>query len=241
MSFGWSVGDIIAGIKVVRDIWEAVSDGALSAPVEATQFLEDFAHIISCLEDWELRARSTQDANISDSYRRHQQLREECITFIRRHRRLIQEVNPQTKTIKEGHTSWLRKARFTQEQIISLYEKTQWPFERKEVARLQDRLQRYLQTAIYRVSALTNEATLQTMEMVRDMRYLHLLYFANSFRLILISSQSIQRQITLVQSETCFFTPRSRLPGHSQFEKGHKSSRVRCPSEPNRLPHASTI
>ena len=39
MSFGWSVGDIVAGIKVVFDIWEAVSDGALSAPVEATQFL----------------------------------------------------------------------------------------------------------------------------------------------------------------------------------------------------------
>jgi hypothetical protein len=174
-AFGWSVGDIINGIKVVWDIWEAVSDGALSAPVEATQFLEDFAHIIGCLEDWELRASPAKDARLSDSYRRHQQLKEECITFIRRHRELIQEVNPQTKAIKEGHTTWLRKATFTREQIILLYKKVNWPFERKEVARLQDKLQRYLQIAIYRVSALTNEAALQTMEMVRDIRYLHLL------------------------------------------------------------------
>ena len=184
MSFGWSVGDIIAGIKVVWDIWEAVSDGALSAPVEATQFLEDFTQIIGCLEDWQQTARSTQDAaRTSDSYRRHLQLREECIDFIRRHRRLIQEANPRTRVIKEGHTSWLRKAKFTQEQIISLYEKVQWPFERKEVARLQDKLHRYLQIVIYEAAASTNKAALQTKEMVEDMRYLHSL----SRRLVLVN------------------------------------------------------
>jgi len=31
MSFGWSVGDVIAGIKVVYDVYQAVSDGPINA------------------------------------------------------------------------------------------------------------------------------------------------------------------------------------------------------------------
>jgi hypothetical protein len=38
-------------------IWEAVSDGALSAPVEAPQFLEDFAHIIGLFRGLEVEGK----------------------------------------------------------------------------------------------------------------------------------------------------------------------------------------
>jgi len=31
MAFGWSVGDVIAGIKVVHDVYQAISDGPINA------------------------------------------------------------------------------------------------------------------------------------------------------------------------------------------------------------------
>jgi hypothetical protein len=180
MSFNWAVKDITAGIEVIWSIWEAVSDSAPSLPVQATQFLEDYARIIERLEEWELRAESTHNGRVSEAFRRHEVLKEECIIFIRRHRRLIQDANPQTETVKEGHRTWLRKAKFTKEQVISLYEATEWPFEQKEMARLRDKLRLYLQAAVDPASSLTN-LTNVTSHDVRDMRYVPALSCAGSF------------------------------------------------------------
>lgn len=174
MSFNWPVEDITSGLKVIWSIWEAVSDGAVDLPADAGHFLEDFAQTVGNLRNWELRAESEEATHVSESYRRSQVLKEECITFIRRQRRLIQDVNPQTESIKEGHRTWLKEAKFTKEQVASLYDKTQWAFELKEVARLRDKLQLYLQVPL---SSSTKFNAGQTLDMARDMRYI-IVFFA---------------------------------------------------------------
>jgi hypothetical protein len=50
MSFGWSVGDIIDGLKVVWDVWQAVSDGPLNAEYQALQFFDEFHLIFTRLD-----------------------------------------------------------------------------------------------------------------------------------------------------------------------------------------------
>ncbi|CZT47244.1 uncharacterized protein RSE6_07783 [Rhynchosporium secalis] len=128
MSFGWSAGDVIAGLKVVWDIWEAVSDGPLNARFEAAQFFDEFIH----------------------------ELRDQCTEFIKKHMAIIQRVNPNTKAIRSRRSTWIQKASFTQEQVYALYQQVQWPSERKVVTRLREKLQFFLEIAALDVGMDTN-------------------------------------------------------------------------------------
>lgn len=162
MSFGWSVGDVIAGLKAVWDIWQAVSDGPLNARFEASQFFDEYNLVMSRLEKWESRkAAFSQDENLAKSQR---QLREQCTLFIKNHIKLIQQVNPSTVTKREGRSTWLKRAPFTKDQIIALYQQVQWPLEREVVAKLRIKLQFFLDVASFDVALDTNDT-------VHQMRY----------------------------------------------------------------------
>ncbi|TVY83651.1 hypothetical protein LSUE1_G001987 [Lachnellula suecica] len=168
MSFGWSIGDVIAGLKVVWDVWEAVSDGPLNARFEASQFFDEFAHIVNRLEDWGKRkAACASDSRLAAS---NQQLREQCTLFLKRHMSLIQHANPNTKAIRQSRSTWLQRVTFSQNQIVSLYQQVSWPFERKEVEKLRGKLQFFLQLATYDVTAATHTVAINTHDAVQDIR-----------------------------------------------------------------------
>jgi hypothetical protein len=163
MSFGWSVGDVISGLKIVWDIWQAVSDGPLNARFEASQFFDEYVHIMSRLEKWESRKTAfSQDKLLANSQR---QLREQCTLFLKNHIRLIQQVNPNTITKREGRSTWLKKAPFTKDQVIALYQQVQWPLEREVVGKLRIKLQFFLDVASFDVALDTND-TLHQMRYV---------------------------------------------------------------------------
>lgn len=168
MSFGWSVGDIISGLKVVYDIWQAVSAGPLNASFEATQFFDEYTHIMSRLERWESQKSAiARDEALVGSQR---QIREQCTLFIKNHFRLIQAANPDTISQREGRSTWLRKVPFSKEQVLALYKKVSWPFEREEVQRLRIKLQFFLDVATFDISMNTNRT-------LHRMRYLDQIIF----------------------------------------------------------------
>jgi hypothetical protein len=168
MSFGWSVGDVVSGLKVVWDVWQAVSDGPLNAHFEASQFFDEFVHVINRLEDWERRkAACASDNRLATS---NQQLREQCTLFIKRHMSLMQHANPKAKAIRQGRSTWLQNVAFSRNQVLSLYQQVSWPFERKEVERLREKLQLFLQIATYDVTAATHTIALNTHDAVQDIR-----------------------------------------------------------------------
>jgi len=167
MSFGWSVGDILSGLKVVWDVYQAVSDGPLNAKFEATQFFDEFTLIVSRLSEWEKRKSALpQDDRLAQS---HEQLRELCTVFIRRHMLLIQHANPQTKAIRPRRSNWLQKVEFTKIQVITLYELVKWPAERDEVQRLREKLMLFLHLAAFDIQMATHG-------MVSEIRYEPFLY-----------------------------------------------------------------
>ncbi|KAH8601076.1 hypothetical protein B0O99DRAFT_502245 [Bisporella sp. PMI_857] len=169
MSFGWSLGDILAGIKILWEIYDSVSDGPLNASLECEQFFEEFSHITQCLEEWDRKAQVVQD---DDSLSRlHLQLRKQCEEFIQRHILLIRSVNSSTGASRARHSTWLRRASFSREQIQILYQQVQWPFERKEVSRLRKKLMLFLSLATYHVSASTHDVTLENRDILLDIRY----------------------------------------------------------------------
>ncbi|PMD31234.1 hypothetical protein L207DRAFT_591702 [Hyaloscypha variabilis F] len=154
MSFGWSVGDILSGLKVVWDVYQAVSDGPLNAKFEATQFFDEFTLIVSRLSEWEKRKSALpQDDRLAQS---HEQLRELCTVFIRRHMLLIQHANPQTKAIRPRRSNWLQKVEFTKIQVLTLYELVKWPAERDEVQRLREKLMLFLHLAAFDIQMATH-------------------------------------------------------------------------------------
>lgn len=160
--FGWSVGDIISGLKVVWDVYHAVADGALNAKFEAKQFFDEFVHVVSRLSEWEARkAALPHDDRLAQS---HAQLRDMCTVFIRRHMLLIQNANPETKAIRPKRSNWLKKAPFTKDQILTLYESVMWPAEREEVQRLREKLMLFLHLAAFDMQMATHG-------MVSEIRY----------------------------------------------------------------------
>ncbi|KAE8449371.1 hypothetical protein EG329_008272 [Mollisiaceae sp. DMI_Dod_QoI] len=155
MSFGWSVGDVISGLKIVWDIWQAVSDGPLNARFEASQFFDEYLHIMSRLERWESRkAAFSQDELLAKSQR---QLREQCTLFLKNHIKLIQQVNPNTETKREGRSTWLKRAAFSKEQVVALYQQVNWPLERQVVSKLRIKLQFFLDVTSFDVALDTND------------------------------------------------------------------------------------
>ncbi len=169
MAFGWSAGDVIAGLKVVWDVWEAVSDGPLNAKFEAGQFFDEFVHVTSRLSEWESRrAACAKDDRL---HRSHEELRNQCTEFIKKHMAIIQRANPHTKAIRSRRSTWIQRATFTQSQVISLYQQVQWPSERKVVTRLREKLQFFLEIAALDVGMETNS-------IVREIRYVHKCQYA---------------------------------------------------------------
>jgi hypothetical protein len=161
MSFGWSVGDIIDGLKVVWDVWQAVSDGPLNAEYQALQFFDEFHLIFTRLDEWENRkAARARDDQLARS---HRKLREECTLFIKYNFSLIQQANPSTKANRVDRSTWLQKAHFSQSQIIALYKKVSWPSQRETVAKLRQKLELFLTLAAMDVALDTND-------IVRDIR-----------------------------------------------------------------------
>lgn len=154
MSFGWSVGDVISGLKAVWDIWQAVSDGPLNARFEASQFFDEYVLIMSRLEKWENRKTAfSQDELLAKSQR---QLREQCTLFLKSHIKLIQQANPGTIAKREGRSTWLKKAPFSKDQVLALYQQVQWPLEREAVAKLRIKLHFFLDVASFDVALDTN-------------------------------------------------------------------------------------
>ncbi|EHL01434.1 hypothetical protein M7I_2523 [Glarea lozoyensis 74030] len=155
MSFGWSFGDVVAGINLIFKVYNAVSDGPRNSKVEASQFFADFSEVIVRLDKWEARkAACDKDQNLRAS---HEELKELCTTFIKRHFRIIQQANPDTRTGRPGRSTWIKKVSFTGSQVASLYNQVQWPFERKELSRLREKLQFFLQLSAWDVALDTNQ------------------------------------------------------------------------------------
>lgn len=155
MSFGWSFGDIVAGFKLVYNIYEAVSDGPRNARVEASQFFNEFQEVIRRLDQWEARkSLCSKDKNLDAS---HEDLKRHATIFIKRHISLIQQANPGTTGHRRGRSTWLQVVVFSAGQITNLYNQVQWPFERKEVSRLREKLQFFLQLSAWDVALDTNE------------------------------------------------------------------------------------
>lgn len=152
MSFGWSAGDIIAGVKLVWDIWNSVRDGPLNATHEATQFFDDFETIKACLESWD-----SQDPASSGKPSLTEPLRRQCAKFIQEHMSLIQDANNDAGIVQDGGRIWLRKVPFTKQQVLRLYQQVQWPFVRGSIAQLRSSLELALGVATYRVAEDTHE------------------------------------------------------------------------------------
>jgi hypothetical protein len=155
MSFGWSFGDVVAGINLIFKIYDAVSDGPRNSKVEATQFFADFGEVIARLDKWgSSKAACDKDQTLKAS---HEELKLLCTTFIKRHFRIIQGANPNTKTSRPGRSTWLKRVSFTASQVASLYTQVQWPLERKELSRLREKLQFFLQLSAWDVAIDTNQ------------------------------------------------------------------------------------
>lgn len=167
--FGWSAGDIVAGLKLVWDVWKAVSDGPMSAKAEAKQFFEDFYLIIQCLDDWERRDESSAEG--SGLATAPSQFQHQCVKFLSRHMQLIRTANPQTVITKQGVPMWLRKATFSKDQIKTLYLQISWPFERDQVLQLRIKMELYLSLATYKISALNHSVAQDTNHRVREIRF----------------------------------------------------------------------
>ena len=167
MSFGWSLGDIFAGIKILWSIYDAVSDGPLNATLQCEQFFEEFSLVVQCLEDWERKAQIVQDDSL---VKLHVQLQQQCEVFILRHFNLIQAVNPESKAIRDRQSTWLKKVSFSREQVSRLYQQARWPFENKEVARLRKKLMLFLALATYHVSSSTHNVTVENRDILLDIR-----------------------------------------------------------------------
>lgn len=158
MSFGWSFGDIIAGIQVVWNVYQALSDGPLNASLEFCQFFDEFALITHYLGDWQRRAHVEEEEAVA---RLHQQLRQQCETFIKRHMLLIQEANPKSRATREGRSTWLQKVEFSRTQVVTLFQKVQWPLERKELERLRTKLMMFLEVATHSITVENRELLLE--------------------------------------------------------------------------------
>ncbi|PQE29223.1 hypothetical protein CJF30_00004264 [Rutstroemia sp. NJR-2017a BBW] len=154
MSFGWSAGDIIAGFKLVWEVWEAVSEGPLSANSEATEFFQDFRMITSRLEDWEAqRKTSSKSSDFSNP-----PFKKRCAVFLEKYMRLIQSVNPEAKASHGYLPVWLQRCKFSRDQINKLCLQMQWPLARDEVKNLRNQLGLHLNMAIFDITEETNEA-----------------------------------------------------------------------------------
>ncbi|THV55436.1 hypothetical protein BGAL_0008g00200 [Botrytis galanthina] len=180
--FGWSAGDIVAGLKLVWDVWKAVSDGPMSAKVEAKQFFEDFYQIIQCLDDWERREGSLAEG--SSLAAAPSQLQQQCVEFLSRHMRLITTANPQTATTKQGVPMWLRKITFSGDQIKTLYLQISWPFEKDQVLQLRTKMELYLSLATYRISALNHSVAQDTNDIVREISTSHQELLSSNLKLV---------------------------------------------------------
>jgi hypothetical protein len=163
MSFGWSIGDIIAGINTVWVAWQAISDGPLNSQYQAQQFFTRLGQIAKRLDHWEERGLADEQDTSS-----RQELKKECQEFVERHMDLIQEVVPKARTDRQIKCydsvggkyqtitrSWLRKAEVTRQQAELLYQKVKWPFEEKKILRLEDQLRIFLDLATYDFAAPT--------------------------------------------------------------------------------------
>ncbi|KAG9234757.1 hypothetical protein BJ875DRAFT_483906 [Amylocarpus encephaloides] len=175
MSFGWSFGDVVAGINLVFKIYTAISDGPRSSRAEATQFFNEFNEVVLRLDQWEARKLACgKDGSVTVA---HEELKEDCTVFIKRHMKLLHDINPGSKSSRPGRSTWLRMAQFSGQQIAELYKQVQWPFERKEVARLRERLQSFLQISSWDVAIDTNG-------IVRDFRDTHAELLSSNLKLV---------------------------------------------------------
>lgn len=164
MRFCWSTDDIIAGINLLWNVWNSVSDGPRSARLEATQFYEDFRIVKNCLEDWDSRNKACSgNLSLTGS------LRDKCIAFIEGHMRLIHQVNPDTRAVRNGCSIWLKCVSFTKEQVLTLYQQVQWPLVRGQIADLRTTLGLSLGAAAYGLGVLNHNVNEDTNKRVRQL------------------------------------------------------------------------
>ncbi|KAL2811862.1 hypothetical protein BJX63DRAFT_422095 [Aspergillus granulosus] len=151
MSFGWSVGDLFQGAAIVWAIYESFGNRERSAKVEFAAFQTEFGLIKSALERLRDVAANCpgEDLSLGNEYA---QTLERCASFIKRH---------QTLALENGTSSVKGKARrpSLQERVSSAWDKVSWPFEREEAERLRSQLERYVQIAIFKVTASTSDRT----------------------------------------------------------------------------------
>lgn len=165
-SFGWSFGDIIAGINVVWTVYEALSDGPLNAKTEFKAFFDEFALITHYLGEYERKAQLVEGDTVA---RLHRELREQCSLFVKKHMLLIQDVNPRSRAIRDGRSTWLRNVAFTTDQAVSLYQKVTWPMERKELSRLRKKLMVFLDLATHSYVAAQHSMMAEQADISRNM------------------------------------------------------------------------
>lgn len=153
MSYGgWSVGDIIQGIRLAWGIYEAVGVGMRSARSEFAAFRVEF-NLIKCalerLEEFEKNCGEDLDLG-----RGYEQTLSRCADFIEKHKSLSKEAE-----IPSGEAN-MRRPSFG-ERMVSVWDRVSWPLEREEAEKLRVSLDRYVQIAILKVTSNTRDVTRQ--------------------------------------------------------------------------------
>ncbi|KAL2825524.1 hypothetical protein BJY01DRAFT_256258 [Aspergillus pseudoustus] len=159
MSFGWSVGDLIAGATLAWEIYESVGNRERSAKVEFAGFQAEFGLIKSALERLKEVANNCpgEDLALGPGYT---EALVRCNSFIERHKALTHQNEKQKENENEPSSSKGKTRRPSiQDRISATWDKVSWPFEREEAQRLRTQLERYVQIAILKVTANTSDRT----------------------------------------------------------------------------------
>jgi len=185
-AFGWSFGDIVVGISIVWNVYQSLSDGPLNARLEFSQFFDEFAIITSYLDEWQSKAELVQGDSVG---RLHKQVRQQCETFIKRHMLLIQEANPRSRAAREGCSTWLQNVTFSRDQVSVLYQRVQWPMERKEVAKLRNKLVMFLEMSTHSVTVENRDLLLEIKYLLSSSKYIFCVDHSKGHQMQLCRSQ----------------------------------------------------
>ncbi|KAL4936209.1 hypothetical protein BDV06DRAFT_111864 [Aspergillus oleicola] len=144
MSFGWSAGDLVLGANIAWTIYESFGTGARSARSEFTAFRTEFGLIKTTLKRLgEVAANCPgEDLDLGKGY---QETLERCAGFIDKHKALTKEVNDRRPSFHE--------------RIVGVFDRVAWPLERREAGQLRESLEKYVQIAMFKVTANTSDAT----------------------------------------------------------------------------------
>lgn len=129
MSFGWSAGDILTGVRALWTVYECFGDGVRNAHKEFKSFQDEVQDFLDLLQASQMLVEGVVDLN--PLFKRTVG---DCEKFIDKHRLLA---------IKWGSLSKNGSQQKT-DAFVKVYKTVMWPVERTEVERLQNQWLRHI-------------------------------------------------------------------------------------------------